>query len=80
MALHNAQTFLGVNGMSYLKDEKSSFMPIFMGLSIVAIVGFGLMYFMFGKTLADSGDAQSASTPTAPAAVQTMAKPTHSHV
>jgi hypothetical protein len=35
---------------------------------------------MFGKTLADNGDADSASTPTAPSAVQTMVKPTHSHV
>jgi hypothetical protein len=77
-----ARTFLGVNGMSYLQKEKSSFMPIFLGLSLVAVVGFGLMYFMFGKAAMNEGDGDgAASNPiTPPAAVQPVAKTTHTHV
>ncbi|CAN5124870.1 hypothetical protein BH10CYA1_BH10CYA1_35540 [soil metagenome] len=77
-----ARTFLGVNGMTYLQKEKSSFMPIFLGLSIVAVVGFGLLYFMFGKAALSEGALDgAASNPTAPPpAVQTIVRPTHTHV
>ena len=58
-------------------------MPIFLGLSLVAAVGFGLMYFMFGKAVLNEGEENgAASNPTTPpAAVQTISKPTtHTHV
>ncbi|MBI2810313.1 MAG: hypothetical protein HYX67_05755 [Candidatus Melainabacteria bacterium] len=68
--------------MTYLQKEKSSFMPIFLGLSIVAVVGFALMYFMFGKAALNEGEGDgAASNPTAPPAhVQTIAKPSQTHV
>lgn len=68
--------------MSYLGKEKSNFMQIFMALSIVAVVSFGLMYFMFGKSVAENGDAanQTAKDLAPPQAVQTMSKTVHTHV
>lgn len=68
--------------MTYLQKEKSSFMPIFLGLSLVAAIGFGLMYFMFGKAALNEGEGNgAASNPTSqPAAVQTIPKTTHTHV
>lgn len=68
--------------MTYLQKEKSSFMPIFLGLSLIAAVGFGLMYFMFGKAALNEGEGEgAASNPTTPpAAVQTINKTTHTHV
>ncbi len=68
--------------MTYLQKEKSSFMPIFLGLSIVAVVGFALMYFMFGKAALNEGEGDSAaSTPAKPpATVQPIAKPSQTHV
>ena len=68
--------------MTYLQKEKSSFMPIFMGLSIVAVVGFALVYFMFGKAVLNEGegDGSAANSTPPPAAVQTMTKPSHTHV
>lgn len=64
--------------MSYLQKEKSSFGTIFMALSVVAAIGFGLMYFMFGKSVANEGEDASNPAP-APAAVQTMTKSAISH-
>jgi len=54
-------------------------MPIFMALSIVAVVGFGLIYFTFGKAALNEGEGDgAAAAPTPPpAAVQTQSKPTH---
>ncbi|HEY9679865.1 MAG TPA: hypothetical protein V6C76_17815 [Drouetiella sp.] len=66
--------------MSYLKNEKSNFMPIFMALSIVAVVGFGLMFFMFGKTADEATGEQTGTPAPAPAAVQSMSKESHTHV
>ncbi|MBS1956148.1 MAG: hypothetical protein JST89_18330 [Cyanobacteria bacterium SZAS-4] len=67
--------------MTYLQKEKSSFMPIFLGLSLVAVVGFGLMYFTFGKAALNEGEGEgAASNSTPPAAVQTISKTTHTHV
>lgn len=65
--------------MTYLQKEKSSFVPIFMALSIVAAVGFGLMFFFFGKSAATEGES-AANQQTPPAAVQTMNKTTHTRV
>ncbi|HEY9731252.1 MAG TPA: hypothetical protein V6C89_05035 [Drouetiella sp.] len=66
--------------MTYLAKEKSSFGKIFVALSLVTAIGFGLLYFMFGKSLANEGQGDAASNPTpSPAAVQTMSKQTHTH-
>jgi flagellar basal body-associated protein FliL len=66
--------------MSYINKEKSSFMPIFMALSIVTVVGFGLMYLMFSKMPADNADTVSAVKSSAPAPLQTLSKSAHTHV
>jgi hypothetical protein len=77
-AVH-ARIDLGVKRMTYLAKEKSSFGKIFVALSLVAAIGFGLMYFMFGKAVGTDGESAGTSTPP-PAAVQTMSKPTtHTH-
>jgi len=55
-------------------------MPIFMGLSIVAIVGFGLMYFTFGKAALSEGDGAAVNPTPPPAAVETVTKSSHTHV
>jgi flagellar basal body-associated protein FliL len=66
--------------MTYIDKEKSSFMPIFMALSIATVVGFGVMYFMFSKMPSDNADADSPLKTSAPAAVQTLSKSAHTHV
>lgn len=68
--------------MTYLQKEKSSIMPIFLGLSLVVAVGFGLMFFMFGKAALNEGEGAGAASNSAapPAAVESISKTTHTHV
>lgn len=66
--------------MTYLAKEKSSFGTIFAALSLVAAIGFGLMYFMFGKSVDGEGNGDATNPSAPPSAVQTMSKQTHTHV
>ena len=66
--------------MTYIDKEKSNFMPIFAALSIATVVGFAVMYFMFSKMPSDNADTDSPLKTSAPAEVQTLSKPAHTHV
>jgi hypothetical protein len=72
--------------MGYYHGEKSLGLgPILITLSLVAVMGFGLMYYAFGRTVdSTSTGAQALPTesvqPVTPSAQPAMAAKAHNHV
>ena len=72
--------------MGYYHGEKSLGLgPILITLSLVAVMGFGLMYYAFGRTVDSTPTgAQALPTenpqPTTPSAQPALASKAHNHV